>query len=175
MTESFYEELTAKYNAYVDTFRDKDGLLPVMMKLKLEHTQRVVEDARRVMAGEGWKSDDFQLGETTALLHDTARYSQLRDYQTFRDSDSFDHAAQAVKIIREQRWLDNLAPEIREAILLLLLFIISEMCQRRSRVNPGSCLGLCAMRISWIFSIYWSKLLWMDPWNVTPRSHGGFK
>jgi hypothetical protein len=117
MTETFYEELMAQYNAYVDTFRDADGLLPIMMKLKLDHTHRVVEDARRVMTGEGWGPDDFQLGEATALLHDTARYSQLRDYQTFRDSDSFDHAAQAVKIIREQCWLDDLAAELREAIL----------------------------------------------------------
>ena len=117
MTDTFYDELTAQYTAYVDTFRDADGLLPIMMKLKLDHTHRVVEDARRVMEGEGWGADDFQLGEATALLHDTARYSQLRDYQTFRDSDSFDHAAQAVKIIREQRWLDDLAAEIREAIL----------------------------------------------------------
>jgi len=117
MTETFYEELVAKYNAYVATFRDVDGALPVMMQLKLEHTHRVVEDARRVMAGEGWGADDVQLGEATALLHDTARYSQLREYKTFRDSDSFDHAAQAVKIIREQRWLDNLGAEIREAIL----------------------------------------------------------
>lgn len=117
MTKTFYDELTAKYNAYVDTFRDADGTLPIMMKLKLEHTQRVVEDARRVMVGEGWGADDIQLGEATALLHDTARYSQLREYKTFRDSDSFDHAAQAVKIIREQRWLDDVAAEVREAIL----------------------------------------------------------
>ena len=50
MTETFYEELTKKYNAYVDSFKDADGVLAVMMKLKLDHTHRVVEDARRVMA-----------------------------------------------------------------------------------------------------------------------------
>lgn len=118
MIETFYAELTAKYNAYVDTFREAGGLLPVMMKLKLDHTHRVVEDARRVMTGEGWGTDDFQLGEAAALLHDTARYSQLRDYQTFKDSDSFDHAAQAVKIIHEQQWLNELSKEDREAILI---------------------------------------------------------
>ena len=118
ITKNLFEKLTAQYHAYVDTFRDADGTLPIMMKLKLEHTLRVVEDARRVMVGEVWGPDDFQLGEATALLHDTARYSQLRDYQTFKDSDSFDHAAQAVKIIHEQQWLNELTKEIREAILI---------------------------------------------------------
>jgi hypothetical protein len=113
-----------------------------MMKLKLDHTHRVVEDARRVMAGEGWGPDDFQLGEATALLHDTARYSQMRDYQTFRDSDSFDHAAQAVKIIREQRWLDNLPPEIREAIL-------TAVAVHNKRDVPEAVKGE-ALRLSWL-------------------------
>ena len=142
MTKTFYDELTTKYNAYVDTFRDKDGLLPIMMKLKLEHTQRVVEDARRVMTGEGWGMDDFQLGEATALLHDTARYSQLKEYKTFRDSDSFDHAAQAVKIIREQRWLDDLAAEIREAIL-------TAVAVHNKRDVPEAVKGQ-AQKLSWL-------------------------
>lgn len=142
MTETFYEELTAKYNAYVDTFRDADGLLPIMMKLKLDHTHRVVEDARRVMAGEGWGLDDFQLGEATALLHDTARYSQLRDYQTFKDSDSFDHAAQAVKIIREQQWLKDLSKEDREALLIAVAV-------HNKRDIPEAVKGE-ARRLSWL-------------------------
>jgi hypothetical protein len=142
MTETFYEELTAKYNAYVDTFRDADGTLPIMMKLKLDHTHRVVEDARRVMAGEGWGGEDFQLGEATALLHDTARYSQLRDYQTFKDSDSFDHAAQAVKIIREQQWLKELSKEDREALLIAVAV-------HNKRDIPEAVKGE-ALRLSWL-------------------------
>jgi hypothetical protein len=142
MTETFYDELTAKYNAYVDSFKDADGTLPIMMKLKLDHTHRVVEDARRVMAGEGWGLDDFQIGEATALLHDTARYSQLRDYQTFKDSDSFDHAAQAVKIIREQQWLKDLPDEDREAILIAVAV-------HNKRDVPAAVKGE-ALRLSWL-------------------------
>jgi hypothetical protein len=142
MTETFYEELTKKYNAYVDSFKDADGVLAVMMKLKLDHTHRVVEDARRVMAGEGWGPDDFQLGEATALLHDTARYSQLRDFQTFRDSDSFDHAAQGVKIIHEQQWLMDLPAEDREAILIAVAV-------HNKRDIPEAVKGK-ALRLSWL-------------------------
>ncbi len=142
MTETFYDDLTAQYNAYVDTFRDTDGTLPIMMKLKLDHTHRVVEDARRVMAGEGWGPDDFQLGEATALLHDTARYSQLKEYHTFKDSDSFDHAAQAVKIIREKHWLDELADEDRAAIL-------TAVGVHNKRDIPDAVQGE-ALRLSWL-------------------------
>jgi hypothetical protein len=94
------------------------------------------------MAGEGWGPDDFQLGEATALLHDTARYSQLRDFQTFRDSDSFDHAAQGVKIIHEQQWLMDLPAEDREAILIAVAV-------HNKRDIPEAVKGK-ALRLSWL-------------------------
>lgn len=142
MNETFYDELTAKYNAYVRSFQDEQGVLPAMMALKLAHTHRVVEDARRVMAGEGWGLDDFQLGEAAALLHDTARYSQFRDFQTFKDSDSFDHAAQAVKIIHEQKWLEDLPEEAREAILIAVAV-------HNKRDVPEAVKGR-ALQLSWL-------------------------
>ena len=118
MTSDFIGKLTERYHAYVDTFRDTSGALPVLMQLKLDHTCRVVEDARRVMAGEGWGGDACLLGEACALLHDTARYSQCHVFGTFRDSDSFDHADRGVEIIRQERWLEGLAEEERRLILL---------------------------------------------------------
>jgi hypothetical protein len=118
MTKERLEHLTVLYNAYVKSFQDETGTLPAMMQLKVEHTHRVVEDARRIMAGEGWGLEDVELGEVAALLHDTARYSQFKAYKTFKDSDSFDHAARAVKIIHEQGWLQELTEQEREAILI---------------------------------------------------------
>jgi hypothetical protein len=117
MTKERLQQLTAHYNAYVQSFADANGALPAMMQLKVEHTHRVVEDARRIMAGEGWGLEDVELGEVAALLHDTARYSQFKTFKTFKDSDSFDHAGRAVKIIHEQGWLDELAKSERDAIL----------------------------------------------------------
>jgi HD domain len=118
MRETFYDELTAQYNAYVQSFQDESGNLPAMMQLKVDHTHRVVEDARRIMAGEGWNFEDVELGEAAALLHDTARYSQFKAFKTFKDRDSFDHAARAVRIIHEQGWLQELTEAERRAILV---------------------------------------------------------
>jgi hypothetical protein len=142
MSKTVYDALKAKYNAYVRSFQDAQGVLPLMMELKLAHTHRVVEDARHVMMGEGWGADDFQLGEAAALLHDTARYSQYRDFRTFKDSDSFDHAAEAVKIIQEQKWLEDLPEEAREAIL-------TAVSVHNKRNVPESVKGK-ALQLAWL-------------------------
>ena len=117
MTSDFIGKLTERYHAYVDTFRDASGALPVLMQLKLDHTCRVVEDARRVMAGERWEENACRMGEVCALLHDTARYSQFQAFGTFRDSESFDHAERAVEIIRQQGWLVTLPEDEQRYIL----------------------------------------------------------
>jgi len=49
MTEGFFNELAARYAAFVDTFR-VDGRLPDLMQLKRIHTDKVVANARAVAA-----------------------------------------------------------------------------------------------------------------------------
>ena len=57
--------------------------------------------------------------DAAALLHDTGRYEQLKRYNTFRDSDSVDHAVFSHDIVVEKGWLDD-DPQ-REAILTAVL------------------------------------------------------
>jgi len=142
ISEQFLNELTAVYTAYVRSFQDENGALPAMMQLKVEHTHRVVEDARRIMAGEGWGLEDVELGEVAALLHDTARYSQFKTFKTFKDSDSFDHAGRAVKIIHEQGWLAELAKSERDAIL-------TAVAVHNKREIPAAIDGK-ALQIAWL-------------------------
>ena len=112
-------ELRRHYEDYVGTFRGADGRLPSMMELKLEHTMRVVEAARLIAAGEGFDARTARCCEAAALLHDTGRYEQLRRYNTFRDSDSVDHAVFSHDIVKEKGWLGSW-PE-RDAILTAVL------------------------------------------------------
>ena len=49
--------LTELYDAYVDTFRGADGVLPPMMRLKRIHTAHVVENARAIASGEGFDAE----------------------------------------------------------------------------------------------------------------------
>ena len=97
--------LAGAYGAYVDSFRGADGELPPMMRLKRIHTEHVVENARAIAAGEGFDSLTARACEAAALLHDTGRYEQLRRYNTFRDSDSVDHAVFSHDIVVEKGWL----------------------------------------------------------------------
>ena len=113
------QRLAELYDAYVDTFRGADGELPPMMRLKRVHTTHVVENARAIAAGEGFDAETARVCDAAALLHDTGRYEQLRRYNTFRDSDSVDHAVFSHDIVVEKGWLDG-DPQ-REAILTAVL------------------------------------------------------
>ena len=110
------QTLQRLYDAYVDTFR-AGGELPPMMRLKREHTAFVVANARAIAAGEGFDARTARAAEAAALLHDTGRYEQLRRYNTFRDSDSVDHAVFSHDIVREQGWLRDWPGDEAEAIL----------------------------------------------------------
>ncbi len=111
--------LHQQYADYVSTYR-VDGVLPPMMALKLAHTEHVVTNARLIAAGEGFDEQTRRVCAAAALLHDTGRSEQPKRYNTFRDSDSVDHAVFSHDIVMEKGWLDGV-PE-KQAILDAVLF-----------------------------------------------------
>ena len=117
------ERLRKLYDAYVDTFR-VEGELPPMMALKRVHTAHVVENAVEIARGERFPAAFVVVCEAAALLHDTGRYEQLKLYNTFRDSESVDHAVFSHDIVMEKGWLDGVCPDeaTREAVLNAVLF-----------------------------------------------------
>ena len=120
MDAGFLADLTSKYDAYVDAYRAHSSLaLPPMMELKRVHTAHVVDNAKLIAEGEGFDAETARACEAAALLHDTGRYEQLKRYNTFRDSDSVDHAVFSHDIVVEKGWLDG-DPQ-REAILTAVL------------------------------------------------------
>ena len=94
------------YDEYVDGFK-VDGKLSPMMELKRIHTAFVVRNAKEIAAGEGFDPETAEVCEAAALLHDTGRYEQLKRYNTFRDSDSVDHAVFSHDIVKARGWLDG--------------------------------------------------------------------
>lgn len=114
--------LESRYGAYVDGYRLKDGRLPEMMQLKRVHTDHVVRHARRIADEEGFDARMRLAAVAAALLHDTGRYEQLRRYNTFRDSESVDHAVFSHDIVRSQGWLDEADSELRESVLAAVLY-----------------------------------------------------
>lgn len=117
MTDDFLAGLERLYNDYVDSFRDASGSLPEMIVLKLRHTRGVADDAALIMSGEGWPSADRVVGRACALLHDTGRYSQWKEFGTFQDSRSVDHAQRAGEVIAREGWLSGLEAVERKVVL----------------------------------------------------------
>ena len=115
------EELRKLYFDYVDTFK-VEGALPKMMELKRHHTECVVANALAIAKGEGFSRHQTEVCEAAALLHDTGRYEQLLRYNTFKDSDSVDHAVFSHDIVKEKGWLDGLDETDRNAILKAVLY-----------------------------------------------------
>ncbi len=113
--------LRGSYGDYVDTFR-VDGALPPMMRLKREHTAFVVANAQAIAAGERFDARTALDAEAAALLHDTGRYEQLRRYNTFKDSESVDHAVFSHDIVKEKGWLDSWPEADAKAILDAVLY-----------------------------------------------------
>ena len=120
----FLPYLTKLYDEYVDTFREADGQLPVMMRLKRVHTGFVVKNAEAIADGEGFTAEEREVSLAAALLHDTGRYEQLKRYNTFKDSDSVDHAVFSHDIVAEKGWLAAVCvdPATADAILKAVLY-----------------------------------------------------
>jgi len=125
--EAKLSELESRYVAYVDTFKVPAGepgaSLPPMMELKLFHTRKVVEAAKAIASGERFDARTSLVTEAAALLHDTGRYEQLRRWNTFRDSDSVDHAVFSHDIVAERGWLAEcgFSKEDADAVLFAVL------------------------------------------------------
>lgn len=109
MREIWIEELRGKYSSYVDTFQDGNGKLPSMMYLKFKHTAKVLRNAELIAEKEGFTEEETFASVAAALLHDTGRYEQLKQYNTFKDSDSVDHAVFSHDIVKKSGWLDDLS------------------------------------------------------------------
>ena len=111
-----FAKILSLYDAYVDTYRKPDGALPEMMELKRVHTGCVVDNARLIAAAEKFSPDLAEAAAIAALLHDTGRYEQLKLYNTFRDSESVDHAVFSHDIVKSHGWVED------EGILSAILF-----------------------------------------------------
>ena len=116
------EKLRRLYDGYVDGYRGADGKLPDMMQLKRIHTAFVVKNAELIADGEGFDDLERETALAAALLHDTGRYEQLLRYNTFKDSESVDHAVFSHDIVKEKGWLDEVGARRADAVLAAVLY-----------------------------------------------------
>ena len=95
------EKAKETFNEYVNNFDIENG----MIKLKIEHTKRVAEMAKKIAVSLNLSDEDTKLAELIALLHDIGRFEQAQKYGTFNDSKSINHGEKALEILFKKNWI----------------------------------------------------------------------
>ena len=72
------------------------------VKLKIDHTYRVAALCERIAASLAFSLEEKDLAWLCGLLHDVGRFEQLRQYGTFNDAQSIDHAAMSAKVLFDE-------------------------------------------------------------------------
>jgi hypothetical protein len=103
------------FERYVATFA-QGGSLPFLLQLKYDHSLRVAENCRTLALHSGWSAEEVETAYLVGLLHDTGRFSQFREYRTFLDRNSVDHAARGTQILHTFNVLHDL-PSARRRLV----------------------------------------------------------
>lgn len=82
---SFFDEYVSNY-----------GLNDINIKLKYNHSYRVMELSKKYATELGFSNHDIELATVIGLLHDIGRFEQLKVYHTYDDSKNVDHASYGV-------------------------------------------------------------------------------
>ncbi len=115
--QSILPEITAWFDDYVEQFSSDDPIVQESMDLKKDHTRRVRKMIVNIGASLDLSKDEMCIAEVSALLHDIGRFEQYRQYGTFSDHRSEDHAMMGVKIIQTNRVLHGLGHDVAGIII----------------------------------------------------------
>ncbi|WP_136516384.1 HD domain-containing protein [Geomonas edaphica] len=97
------------FTSYCDSFRIDDPAVQRNYDLKQQHTSNVCRDA--LIVAQGMPQRFLVLAEVAALCHDLGRFPQYRDYGTFKDSESLNHAHLSAQIMKRHAPLHFLSGE----------------------------------------------------------------
>ena len=95
------KSLTQWFQEYVRQFAGQNGKLRPMLKLKLDHSNRVADNAAGIGKDLGFDQADARTAKMLGLFHDIGRFTQFADHQTFRDELSFNHGHRGANIMEK--------------------------------------------------------------------------
>ena len=108
-----YNNAKQQFEKYLDGYDSNND----KVRLKIIHTYGVVHAMEEICHRMRLSEEDTELARIIALLHDIGRFEQLKQYDTFLDHKSVDHASLSCRVLRENHVLDRLAETDREAVL----------------------------------------------------------
>jgi hypothetical protein len=114
------KDLTALKNwfaDYCDTFSTPSEEDQRNITIKRDHTHEVCLNAVQIAKDLRLNEHQMMLAETIALFHDVGRFPQYRQYKTFDDSISVNHAALSARVLLENSVLRDLPGRDRDLII----------------------------------------------------------
>ena len=120
MTPHAVARLEKWFYAYVDTFASDDPAFQENINLKKQHTRRVCENVQAIGRDIGLDEPDLRLASITALFHDVGRFEQYREFRTFSDRKSVNHARFGIDILKRKGVLDFLDTWLADFILTVI-------------------------------------------------------
>ena len=96
-------ELLNEFDSYVRKYNIDDPKI----KLKYNHSYRVMDLCRQIAESIGLNDNDVKLAMIIGILHDYARFEQWSMYKTYSDMDSVDHGDLAVELLFEKNEIEN--------------------------------------------------------------------
>lgn len=109
-------EIRNWFSEYCRSFDSDDEDVQRNNTLKEEHTYHVCSNILKIGQRESLDEDGMHIAEAASLLHDVGRFEQYRQYKTFRDSISVNHAELGAQIIEDYEVLAPLFPRERSII-----------------------------------------------------------
>ncbi len=107
---------------YMDSYIAQDAEEALNFSLKKEHTLRVVQYIRELAESIALPEQLQRTAQCSALLHDIGRFPQYRQFRSFDDRKSGNHAVSGIKIIQQEQLLDSVEPDEKRQILRAIYF-----------------------------------------------------
>jgi HD domain. len=116
MSDALLRAVAARFDTFTAPYLDAPGDT-FAYRIKVEHTRHVLAVAEAIIEAERLTGRTAQAGKLGALLHDVGRFPQFRQYRTFRDAESANHARLSVRHILRENMLEGIPADIRRLTL----------------------------------------------------------
>jgi putative nucleotidyltransferase with HDIG domain len=116
MEQEHVKAVKAWFFDYCRLFYSQDEGFQRNILLKENHTRNVCANSAWICREELLDDDQTMLAEVIALLHDVGRFEQYRQFRTFKDSISVNHAELGAQILEDYEVLAPFFPHERSVI-----------------------------------------------------------
>lgn len=116
MSEALVERVAKRFQDFAWPYLDEPGD-DFAYRLKVEHTTMVRAIATDIASASAAPEGVHLAALLAALLHDVGRFPQYKQYRTFRDAESANHALLSVRHALREDMLKDVPKDIRRMVL----------------------------------------------------------